>query len=105
MSGFRHVVLFRFREDATAEQTRTLEERLRALPGAIPEVTGYAVGGDAGINPGNPGNPGNADFAVVADFADREGYLAYRDHPEHRKVVDEYVNPIVAERLAVQYSL
>lgn len=99
MSGFRHVVLFRFRDDATAEQKRTLEERLRALPGAIPELTGYAVGGDAGVN------PGNADFAVVADFADREGYLAYRDHPEHRTVVDEYLNPIVAERLAVQYSL
>lgn len=99
MSGFRHVVLLRFREDVTAEQTRTLAERLRALPGVIPEVRGYAVGGDAGIN------PGNADFAIVADFADPKGYLTYRDHPEHRKVVDECITPIAAERIAVQYSL
>jgi hypothetical protein len=99
VSGFRHVVLFRFHADTTEEQLRTLEERLRALPGVIPELTAYVIGGDAGIN------PGNADFAVVADFADRDGYLVYRDHPEHRKVIDECVNPIVAERHAVQYSL
>ena len=99
MSGFRHVVLFKWREDATAEQTRTLEERLNELPGVIPELREYAVGGDLGIN------AGNFDFAVVADFADRDAYLIYRDHPTHRKVIDECVKPIVAERCAVQYSL
>jgi Stress responsive A/B Barrel Domain len=97
--GFRHVVLFRFRDDATAEQMNTLEERLRALPGVIPELKAYAFGRDAGVNPGNP------DFAVVADFDDQDGYLVYRDHPEHRQVIDECVTPIVAERHAVQYSL
>jgi len=99
MSGFRHVVLFRWREGTTEEQTRTLEDRLNELPGVIPELQAYAVGSDAGIN------PANADFAVVADFADREAFLVYRDHPTHRKVIDECVTPIVAERHAVQYSL
>ncbi|MDN3356532.1 Dabb family protein [Actinomadura sp. DC4] len=99
MSGFRHVVVFRWREDATEEQIRTLGERLNELPGAIPELRAYAVGADAGMN------PGNADFAVVADFADRDAFLVYRDHPTHRKVIDECVTPIVAERSAVQYSL
>ena len=99
MSGFRHVVMFRWREDATAEQKKILEDRLNALPGAIPELRAYAVGGDAGIN------DGNFDFAVVADFADRDAYLVYRDHPVHRKVIEEHVMPIVAERCAVQYTL
>jgi hypothetical protein len=99
VSGFRHVVLFRWREDATAEQTRTLEDRLNELPGVIPELRSYSIGGDAGIN------DGNFDFAVVADFADRDAYLVYRDHPTHRKVIDECVTPIVAGRCAVQYSL
>lgn len=99
MSGFRHVVLFRWREDATAEQKQTLEDRLNALPGMISELRAYSIGGDAGIT------PGNFDFAVVADFADRDAYLTYRDHPEHRKVIDECVTPIVAERRAVQYAL
>jgi hypothetical protein len=99
MSGFRHVVLFQWRDDATEEQKQTLEDRLNELPGLIPELRAYAIGGDVGIN------SGTFDFAVVADFADRDAYLVYRDHPAHRKVIDECVTPVVAERRAVQYAL
>jgi Stress responsive A/B Barrel Domain len=99
MSGFRHVVLFRWRADTTTEQKQTLEDRLNTLPGVIPELRAYSVGGDAGIS------PGNADFAVVADFADRDAFLVYRDHPVHRRIIDECVTPILAERHAVQYDL
>jgi len=99
VSGFRHVVLFQWREGTTAEQVRTLEERLNELPGVIPELRAYAVGGDVGLS------PGNVDFGVVADFADREAYLVYRDHPTHREVIEECVKPIVAERHAIQYTL
>lgn len=95
---FRHVVLFRWTEDATDEQKRTVEERLGTLPGAIPEIKEYHFGADAGVS------EGGYDFAVVADFADSAGYLAYRDHPLHRAVVDECVRPITATRAAVQYA-
>ncbi|MCW2946531.1 MAG: Stress responsive alpha-beta barrel domain protein [Actinoallomurus sp.] len=99
MAGFRHVVVFRWREGATEEQKQTLEDRLNELPGLISELEAYAIGGDAGIN------PGNFDFAVVADFADRQAYTVYRDHPAHRTVIDECLKPILAERAAVQYEL
>ncbi len=95
---FRHVVLFQWTEDATEEQKRTVEERLAALPGAIPEIKEYHYGADAGIN------EGNHDFVVVADFTDRASYLAYRDHPVHRAAVDECIKPIVATRAAAQYE-
>jgi hypothetical protein len=95
---FRHVVLFRWTEDATDEQRATLVKRLNELPGRIPEIRAYAIGADAGIN------PGNYDFAVAADFADRDGYVVYRDHPAHRAVVEECVRPILADRAAVQYE-
>ncbi len=99
MAGFRHVVLFRWREGATAEQKQTLRDRLGELPGVIPEIATYTMGADAGIN------DGNFDFAVAADFADREAYLVYRDHPRHRAVIEEHLKPILAERAAVQYEL
>ena len=95
---FRHVVLFRWTEDATDEQKRTVEERLNALPGVIAEIKDYHVGPDAGIN------DDNYDFAVVADFADRAGFFAYRDHAAHRAVVEEGIRPIMSTRVAVQYS-
>ena len=32
------------------------------------------------------------------------GYLAYRDDPAHREIVQRYVTPIAAQRAAVQYE-
>ncbi len=49
-------------------------------------------------------NPGGYEFVVVADFADRDAYLVYRDHPAHRAVVDAFITPIAAERAAIQYE-
>ena len=54
--------------------------------------------------PGRPGEPGNADFAVVADFDDAAGYLVYRDDPAHRRIIAEYLRPILASRAAVQFE-
>lgn len=99
MSGFRHVVLFVWTSEATEEQKAAVTERLSELPGVIPELEKYEIGADAGIN------EGNFDFAVVADFADREAYLVYRDHPYHREIIADTVKPIVADRAAVQYDL
>jgi stress responsive alpha/beta barrel protein len=99
MSGFRHVVMFTCTQEATEEQMRTLVERLRELPAAIPEIATYSVGRDAGVN------AGNYDFVVVADFADRDAYLVYRDHPAHLKVIEECIKPIRGDRAAVQYDL
>ncbi len=97
---FRHVVLFSWTQDATQAQQEAMADELRKLPGAIDSVRAYHVGPDAGQNPGK-----NHDFAVVADFDDAEGYRTYRDHPAHRAVVEQYVNPIVAQRAGVQYEL
>ena len=99
MSGFRHVVLFRWAEGTTTSQQEEVRAKLAELPAVIPEVGSLSLGVDAGVN------PGNYDFVVVGDFADRDAYLAYRDHPAHRAVVDEFITPILADRAAVQYEL
>lgn len=99
MRGFRHVVMFSWTDEATDEQKRAVAERLSALPGRIPQISGFDLGTDAGVN------PGNHDFVVVADFADRDAYLVYRDDPAHQAVVEECVKPILASRAAIQYDL
>lgn len=96
---FRHVVVFTWKAEATEDQRREVGERLAALPGKIPELRAYRYGADAGIN------PGNADFAVVADFDDVDGYLTYRDHPEHLAIIEAYIAPIIATRIAVQFDI
>ena len=90
--------MFTFKADATAAQREAVDAALSSLPGRIPELRGYRFGPDAGIN------EGNFDYAVVADFDDVDGYLVYRDHPEHMKVLLETIAPIISARAAVQFD-
>jgi hypothetical protein len=95
---FRHVVLFNWTPEATDEQKERVASELGRLPGLIPTLRSYQMGRNAGIN------PGGYDFGVVADFDDLEGYLAYRDNPEHRAIIETHITPIVAQRAATQYE-
>ena len=99
MNGFRHVVLFRWAEGTTTSQREEVAIRLAELATKVPGIVALRFGADAGVN------PDTFEFALVADFADRDGYLGYRDHPEHRAFVTEVINPIVAERATVQYEI
>ena len=94
----RHVVMFTFQENASEEQINVLISALQALPGIVPEVKSYRIGRDIGVN------AGNFQLAVTADFDDVAGYLVYRDHPEHQRVIREKGAPIVAQRCAVQFE-
>ncbi|GAA3950023.1 hypothetical protein GCM10023085_35730 [Actinomadura viridis] len=99
MSGFRHVVMFAWAEGTTTGQQEEVRARLAELPALIPEIGTLSLGFDAGVN------DGNYDFVVVGEFADRDAYVAYRDHPAHRAVVDDYIKPILDRRASVQYEL
>ena len=95
----RHVVLFTWTAAATGEQKEKVATELRSLPPLMRGLRAYHAGPDAGLA------QGNFDFAVVADFEDADSYLAYRDHPAHRAVIDERIRPIMANRSAVQYEI
>lgn len=99
MRGFRHVAMFTWTDEATEEQKRAVADRLAELPGRIPQIRAFDIGSDAGVS------TGNHDFVLVADFADRDAYLAYRDDPAHRAVLTECITPILAGRAAVQCEL
>ena len=96
---FRHVVMFRWNEDVTIDEVSATGRALDALPGLVPAIRDYRHGGDAGVN------SGNFDYVVVADFDDVDGYLAYRDHPDHQALIAEHIAGRVADRAAVQYEV
>jgi hypothetical protein len=95
----RHTALFKWAADATDEQKKAAAAEVARLPSIVPSIRAFGSGPDAGIN------QGNFDFAVTSDFDDEAGYLAYRDDPAHREIVQRYVMPIAAQRAAVQYKL
>jgi hypothetical protein len=94
----RHVVMFRWTPEATEEQKQQVAAELRRLPALLPVLRAYHVGPDLGLV------EGNFDFAVVADFDDLEGYQVYRGNPEHREIIGKFIQPIAAQRAAVQYE-
>jgi hypothetical protein len=95
----RHVACFAWAAEATAAQRQQVAAELRALPALMHGLRAYHFGADAGLA------EGNYDFAVVADFDDPGSYLAYRDHPAHRAIIEEVIRPITRHRASVQYEL
>jgi Stress responsive A/B Barrel Domain len=94
----RHVVLVRWTEETTELQKQRVAAEIARLPSLVPSLRAFRIGSDVGID------PGNFDFAVAADFDDVDGYLAYRNHPEHRAMISQFILPVVAQRVAVQYE-
>lgn len=95
---FRHVVIFRWNAESSPAHVDALKEALAGLPARLPALRRYAYGTDAGIN------DGNCDFAVVAEFDDSNGYLAYRDNDEHARIIKELITPYLESRTVVQFD-
>ena len=91
--------MFRWTPNWTDDQRVAVENALGELPGVVPTIRSYHFGSDIGVN------EGNFDFVVVADFDDVEGFLVYRDHPQHQRVIAELIAPFIETRTAVQYEL
>jgi len=95
---FRHVVMFRWSDDVDVAHVAAVEAALAELPASISSLRSYRFGADARVN------DGNFDFVVTADFDDVDGYIAYRDHPDHLAMIDRLIKGRVAERAAVQFE-
>lgn len=95
----RHIMSLTLRSDAPPDAATTIVEALRALMGVIPSIRDYEAGVDLGIV------SGNATVAATATFDDPAGYLAYRDHPAHRSVIERYIDPVRESRAAVQFHI
>jgi hypothetical protein len=93
---FRHVVVFRFKPGTSDQQVDAIERGLAGLPGRLPEMRSYTYGRDLGMR------EGNGDFAVVAEFDDEAAWLVYQSDEEHRRVIEQLIVPVTAERHAVQ---
>jgi hypothetical protein len=97
--SFRHVVLLTFKDGTTDAERDAFVGALRTLPSVISSLRSYVIGIDAGMS------EGNSSMAVVADFDDVDGYVQYRDDPEHQRIIAELLRPILADRRAVQHHV
>lgn len=79
----RHVVLFKFKPGATAEQISAIEARFAALPSRIPTITEFEWGTDVSVEDKADGFT----HCFVVTFADAAGRAAYLPHAAHKEFV------------------
>ncbi len=95
---FRHVVLFKFNEDVTAEQIKEVEVAFGGLKDKIDVIIDFEFGTDASVE--NLADGFTHCFFVT--FKNPEGRDTYLPHPEHKKFV-ELVKPRLEKVLVVDY--
>jgi hypothetical protein len=95
----RHVVMFRWKDDADEAAIAVALDQVRELPVRIGNTRAFALDLDAGVM------DGNHDAVIIADFDDAEAFLAYQRHPAHVEVVTQHLVPLIAGRAAVQVEL
>ena len=95
---YRHVVMLKWNDDVDEAHVAATGAALDALVATIPEVGDYRHGPDLGLT------DGNFDYVIVGEFASVEDYVTYRDHPDHRRLIADYIADRVNARAAVQYD-
>ncbi len=76
----RHVVLFKFKEDADPEAIARAEEAFIALPTKIPEIKDF----EWGLNNSPEGLNKGFTHCYLLTFDSEEGRAIYLPHPDHK---------------------
>src|SRR4051812_42005802 len=93
----RHIVLFTFKPETTAEQRETALQALAAMEHKIPEVRALTVG-HAAVS----GGP--FDLALVVDLDDMDAYKRYGPHEAHQYAWLQVVQPLVSDVKSIQFE-
>ncbi len=98
LGKLRHVVLFKFKDDAPAAEVKKIEEAFRALPSRIPEVVDFEWG--TNNSPENLADGFTHCFLVT--FNDAKGREVYLPHPAHKEFV-ALLKPQLDKVLVIDY--
>jgi hypothetical protein len=94
-----HIVLLRWTEEASQETIDTVEAELRGLKGKIAGIVDLSCGANfSSLSKGYT-------HGLVVRFTDRAALEAYAAHPEHQRIVQNFINPIRADVLAFDYEI
>ncbi len=95
---YRHVVCFKFKDDATPEQVTAIEKAFAALPGKIDTITDYEWG--TNVSPENHARGFTHCFIVT--FKDRKGLDVYLPHKDHKAFVEKLL-PILDKVFVIDF--
>jgi len=94
---FRHIVLVKWKSEATEAERQAMREAIERLPSQVPEIVAARIGLDVGRG------PNNYDMATVFDFEDREAFKRYIASTAHQAYVQGPAKA-VAQLAVVQHT-
>jgi hypothetical protein len=95
---YRHVVFFKFKDSASAEQVRVIETDFVALAKQIDTVKGF----EWGTNVSPEGLNDGFTHCFLVTFADKAGLEVYLPHPAHMEFVGK-LKPLLDKVCVVDY--
>ena len=96
---FRHVVLFKFKAEATIDQVEEIEKAFAELPKKIDTITGYEWGKSESVEGLNEGFT-HCFFVTFKDKAALEAYLPHEAH----KAFGAKLKPLLEKVLVFDYT-
>jgi hypothetical protein len=94
----RHVVAFKFKESASLEQIKQVEEAFHALKSKISQIVSIESGTNISTEKFDKGFT----HAFIVTFKSEKDRDAYLVHPEHKKFV-EFALPWVADVFVIDF--
>ena len=95
---FRHVVMFKFKDDATKEQITAIEKAFGELPSKINTIKNYEWGTNVSKEQRNEGFT----HCFIVSFADQAGLDVYTPHAAHQAFVKELL-PILDKVMVIDF--
>lgn len=96
--AYRHVVCFKFKEEATKDQITAIEKAFAALPSKIESITGYEWG--TNVSPENLAQ--GYTHCFIVSFKDKKGLEAYLPHKDHKAFVEQLL-PILDKAFVIDF--
>ncbi len=96
--AYRHVVFFKFKDDAPAEKVAAIEQAFVELSKKVETVTGF----EWGTNVSPEGLNDGFTHCFLVTFKDKAGLEVYLPHPEHEKFVAQ-LKPLLDKVCVVDY--
>ena len=94
-----HIVLFKFKDEATTEQIEALTNGLRGMATTIPGIAKLVV------RENKSSHSMGYTLGLVVRFTDWAALEAYLPHPVHQAVVTDLLGPIHEDLVAFDYEI
>lgn len=101
MSKVKHIGLIKFKEGTSEEQINDLFAQLLDLTESVEGIEDYVSGPNTspeGLNEGFT-------HAFVMTFTDAAARDAYLPHPDHQRVVNETISPLVEKVVVLDFEV